>query len=67
MLWTSTSLFFPPAHVPWWPMADGGARGRCRALSAPCGASGTRYESMRGLLGSRRVPSTYRGGEKGAH
>jgi hypothetical protein len=34
-----------------WPMA----------YDAPCGAvSGTRYVSMRGLLGSRRVPSTYR-------
>eukprot|EP00966_Prymnesium_polylepis_P194507 4509257-Prymnesium_polylepis.1 len=32
-----------------WPMADGGARGRCRALRPPCGASGTRYVSMRGL------------------
>eukprot|EP00966_Prymnesium_polylepis_P000436 9824-Prymnesium_polylepis.1 len=30
-------------------MADGGARGRCRALRAPCGASGTRYVSMRRL------------------
>eukprot|EP00966_Prymnesium_polylepis_P234537 5425086-Prymnesium_polylepis.1 len=24
-----------------WPMADDGARGRYRALRAPCGASGT--------------------------
>eukprot|EP00966_Prymnesium_polylepis_P181730 4209820-Prymnesium_polylepis.1 len=24
-----------------WPMADGGARGRYRAIRAPCGASGT--------------------------
>eukprot|EP00966_Prymnesium_polylepis_P088913 2057449-Prymnesium_polylepis.1 len=33
------------------------ARRRYRALRAPCGAvSGTRYVSMRGLLGSRRVP-----------
>ena len=41
-----------------WPMADGGARGRCLTLRAPCGASGTRYVSMRGLIGSRRVPPT---------
>ena len=28
------------------------------SLRAPCGASGTRYVLMRGLIGSRRVPST---------
>ena len=41
-----------------WPMADDVARGGIGSLRAPCGASGTRYASMRGLIGSRRVPST---------
>eukprot|EP00966_Prymnesium_polylepis_P038692 898238-Prymnesium_polylepis.1 len=44
-----------------WPMAyDTPGGGVARALRAPCGASSTRYVSMRGLLGSRRVPSTLR-------
>eukprot|EP00966_Prymnesium_polylepis_P105239 2437126-Prymnesium_polylepis.1 len=34
-----------------WPMADGGAWGRCLTLRAPFGASGTRYVSTRGLIG----------------
>eukprot|EP00966_Prymnesium_polylepis_P313962 7255126-Prymnesium_polylepis.1 len=33
-----------------WPMADDVARGRCRALRAPCGASGARYVSTRGRI-----------------
>eukprot|EP00966_Prymnesium_polylepis_P008195 188638-Prymnesium_polylepis.1 len=44
--------------VPSWPMADDVARGGIGSLRAPCGVSGTRYVSMRGLIGSRRVPST---------
>eukprot|EP00966_Prymnesium_polylepis_P109010 2522794-Prymnesium_polylepis.1 len=41
-------------------MADGrwwrpGAVTRCLTLRAPCGASGTRYVSMGGLIGSRRA------------
>ena len=42
----------------WWPMADVVARGGIGRLRVPRGASGTRYVSMRGLIGSRRVPST---------
>ena len=41
-----------------WPMADVVARGGIGRLRVPRGASGTRYVSMRGLIGSRRVPST---------
>eukprot|EP00966_Prymnesium_polylepis_P029882 694107-Prymnesium_polylepis.1 len=44
-----------------WPMAYGlrCAVWRQRALRAPRGAvAGTRYVSMRGLTGSRRVPPT---------
>eukprot|EP00966_Prymnesium_polylepis_P142956 3300050-Prymnesium_polylepis.1 len=39
-----------------WPMADVVARGGIGSLRTPCGASW--YVSMRGLIGSRRVPST---------
>jgi hypothetical protein len=39
-----------------WPMADAVARGGIGSLRAPCSASGTRYVSMRELIGSRRVP-----------
>eukprot|EP00966_Prymnesium_polylepis_P258616 5973334-Prymnesium_polylepis.1 len=35
------------AATAFWRMAYGGARGRCRALRAPCGASGTRWPMMR--------------------
>ena len=41
-----------------WPMADVVAKGGIGRLRVPRGASGTRYVSMRGLIGSRRVPST---------
>eukprot|EP00966_Prymnesium_polylepis_P241820 5592057-Prymnesium_polylepis.1 len=41
-----------------WPKANVGARGRCLTLRSSCGAPGTRYTSMRGLIGSRRVPPT---------
>ena len=54
----------PEGHVPWasrayvrWPMADVVAKGGIGRLRVPRGASGTRYVSMRGLIGSRRVPS----------
>ena len=40
-----------------WPMADVVAKGGIGRLRVPRGASGTRYVSMRGLIGSRRVPS----------
>eukprot|EP00966_Prymnesium_polylepis_P023674 544881-Prymnesium_polylepis.1 len=39
-------------------VADDVARGGIGSLRTPCGASGTRYAAMRGLIGSRRVPST---------
>eukprot|EP00966_Prymnesium_polylepis_P206801 4790458-Prymnesium_polylepis.1 len=33
-----------------WPMADGGARGRCRAIHSPAVPLARRYVSMRGLI-----------------
>ena len=41
-----------------WPMADVVAKGGIGRLRVPRVASGTRNVSMRGLIGSRRVPST---------
>jgi hypothetical protein len=52
------SMTLGTPHITHWPMADVVAKGGIGRLRVPCGASGTGYVSLRGLIGSRRVPST---------
>eukprot|EP00966_Prymnesium_polylepis_P096055 2225603-Prymnesium_polylepis.1 len=53
--WTTGSV----SRYGLWPMMRREAVTGATAVRAPCGAvAGTKYVSMRGLIGSRRVPST---------